>query len=85
MTSITHILESINTFSATNFFFSQNIDILQLVKHIPENVSFKLNDAEFISHLSKAQSNLDWLNNYFSKEIIPLLKKEMKKLFKKRR
>ena len=66
VTSITQILESINTFSATNFLFSQNIDLLQLVKHIPENVSFKLNDAEFISHLSNAQSHLDWINDYFS-------------------
>ena len=83
MTSITQILESINTFSATNFLFSQNIDLFQLVKHIPENVSFKLNDADFISHLSKAQSHLDWLNDYFSKQLIPLLKKEVKLLSKK--
>ena len=83
MTSISQILKSINTFSASNFLFSQNIDLLQLVKCIPENVSFRLNNADFISHLSKAQLHLDWLNDYFTKEIIPLLKKEVKNLSKK--
>lgn len=83
MDSITQILNSINTFSATNFLFSQLLEVFLLVKYVPETVSFKLNTDDLLHHLSQAQSHLDWLNDYFSKQIIPPLKKEIKKLSKK--
>ncbi len=54
-----------------------------MVKNIPEAVAFKLNNDDLIHHLSQAQSHLDWLSDYFSKQIIPSLKKEIKKLSKK--
>ena len=82
MSSITQILDSINTFSTNNFVFSEHIGVFNLLKDIPENVSLKLNDEDFIHHLSQAQSHLDWINNYFSKQILPSVKKALKKTSK---
>ena len=59
MSSITQILNSINTFSATNFLFSQLLDVFWLVKNVPETVSSKISTDDFVNHLSQAQTNLD--------------------------
>lgn len=79
VTSITQILDSIKTFSAINFTFSEHIGVFNLLKNIPENVALKLSNDDFIYHLSQAQSHLDWLNDYFKNQIIPPLKKQLKK------
>lgn len=79
MESITQILDSIKTFSAINFIFSEHIGVFNLLKSIPENIALKLNNDDFIFHLSQAQSHLDWLNDFFSNQILPSLKKALKK------
>lgn len=81
MESITHILDSINTFSTNNFIFSQYIEVFKLLKSIPDSISSKLNHEDFLYHLNHANTHLSWLNEYFDKTINPLLRKELN-LFK---
>lgn len=82
MDSITHILDSINSFSSLNFIFSSFFEPLKLLldkKSIPLSISALLNDSDFIFHLSEASRHMDWINSYFDKSINPLVKKELKK------
>lgn len=82
MDSISHILNSINTFSKINFKFSKYIDLFQLLNHIPDSISHKLNDSDFIYHLNQAISHINWIIDFFDLFINPVLKKEVSKLKK---
>lgn len=80
--SITHILNSINNFSKINFKFSKYIDLFHLLNHIPESISFKLNNNDFLFHLDQAFNHINWIIDFFDKQINPSLKKEVSKLTK---
>ena len=80
MDSITHINNLIKSFSSNSFIFSSYIEPLFLLNHIPDSISYELNNVDFIHHLNEALKHLEWLNPYFQNNINPLLKKELKKL-----
>lgn len=80
--SITSILNNINAFSKISFQFSKYIDLFQLFNHIPDSVSFKLNDSDFVYHLDQAISHIKWITDFFAKFINPTLKKEVYRLKK---
>ena len=80
MESITQILQSINSFSKQSFKFSQFIEPLLLLKKVPSDISYELNDEDFIFNLQQAFKHIDWLNDYFKNNINNLLKKEICKL-----
>ena len=82
MDSITHILNSINSFSKINFKFSKYIDLFQLLNRIPDSVSFKLNNNDFLFHLDQAFKHISWIIDFFDNQINPSLKKEVSKLTK---
>ena len=54
MDSITHIKDLINSFSKTSFLFSQFIEPLFILKNISSDISYKLNNDDFIYHLNEA-------------------------------
>ena len=76
MESITQILQSINSFSKQSFKFSQFIEPLLLLKKVPSDISYELNDEDFIFNLQQAFKHIDWLNDYFKNNINNLLKKK---------
>ncbi|WP_249028930.1 integrase core domain-containing protein [Tannockella kyphosi] len=82
MDSITSILNNLNSFSKSNFKFSQYIESLLLLKHIPSSLSDLLNTDDFIYHLQEASSHIQWLTSYFDDHIIQSLKKEVSRLKK---
>lgn len=82
MTSITQILSSIDTFSKSIFIFSQQIDVFNLLKSIPDPISQKLNNIDFVHHLSQAQYHINMLTDFFDSSINPLLTKELRNLKK---
>ena len=80
MESITQILQSINSFSKQSFKFSQFIEPLLLLKKLPSDISYELNNDDFIFNLQQAFKHIDWLNDYFKNNINNLLIKEVSKL-----
>ena len=80
MDSITYIKDFINNFSSNSFIFSTYIEPLFLLKSISSDISYKLNNDDFIHHLNEASKHIEWLNNYFKDNVNPLLKKELNKL-----
>lgn len=80
MESITQILQSINSFSKQSFKFSQFIEPLLLLKKLPSDISYELNNDDFIFNLQQAFKHIDWLNDYFKNNINDLLIKEVSKL-----
>lgn len=51
MQSITHLIDSIESFSKQNFKFSQYFQPLNVLNKIPDSISDRLNDIDFIYHL----------------------------------
>lgn len=82
MDSISVILDSIKSLSSSIFVFSQLFDVFKLLNSVPDIISNKLLNDDFIYHLEQADSNISWLHKYFENEINPHLKKELKKLKK---
>ena len=80
MESITQILQSINSFSKQSFKFSHFIEPLLLLKKLPSDISYELNNDDFIFNLQQAFNHIDWLNDYFKNNINDLLIKEVSKL-----
>lgn len=74
MASISHIKDLFNNISYNNFIFSQNQELLSLFSELPDHISFKLLDSDFIFHLSELFKHLSLVNLHFSSEILPLLK-----------
>ena len=54
MESITHLINSIESFSKQNFKFSQYFQALNLLGKIPDTVSYRLNNIDVIHHLEEA-------------------------------
>lgn len=82
MNSITHILNSINSFSSQMFVFSTFFEPLKLLldkKSLPSKISAVINDADLIFHLAEASKHIEWLSSYFEKSVNPLIKKELRK------
>ena len=80
MESITHLINSIESFSKQNFKFSQYFQALNLLGKIPDTVSYRLNDIDLIHHLEEASKHIDWLNRFFEDKINPITRKELSKL-----
>ena len=80
MDSITHIKDLINSFSKTSFLFCQFIEPLFILKNISSDISYKLNNDDFIYHLNEASKHIESLNAYLKDNVNPMLKKEVKKL-----
>lgn len=81
MHSITQqIIDSITKFSKVNFKFSKYMELFLLLKTIPDTITLLLNTDDFIYHLSEANSHLTWLNEFFENNILPTIKKEIRKL-----
>ena len=80
MESITHLINSIESFSKQNFKFSQYFQALNLLGKIPDTVSHRLNNIDVIHHLEEASKHIDWLNSFFEDKINPIAKKELSKL-----
>lgn len=80
MKSITHLINSIESFSKQNFKFSQYFQALNLLGKIPDTVSHRLNSIDVIHHLEEASKHIDWLNSFFEDKINPITKKELSKL-----
>ena len=72
MESITHLINSIESFSKQNFKFSQYFQALNLLGKIPDTVSYRLNDIDLIHHLEEASKHIDWLNRFFEDRSIQL-------------
>ena len=72
MESITHLINSIESFSKQNFKFSQYFQALNLLGKIPDTVSYRLNDIDLIHHLEEASKHIDWLNRFFEDKINPI-------------
>lgn len=51
MQSMTHLIDSIVSFSKQNFKFSQYFQPLNVLNKIPDSISDCLNDIDFIYHL----------------------------------
>ncbi|MFC4283155.1 hypothetical protein ACFOZZ_03385, partial [Catenibacterium sp. GCM10023432] len=77
MESITHLINSIESFSKQNFKFSQYFQALNLLGKIPDTVSYRLNDIDLIHHLEEASKHIDWLNRFFEDKINPITRKEL--------
>lgn len=82
MDSIAQITDILNSFSKSNFKFTQFIEFFNLIKEIPSSISYRLNNIEFITHLEQAKLHIEWLCNYFDDYINPELRKNYKKLAK---
>lgn len=80
MEYITHLINSIESFSKLNFKFSQYFQILNPLVKIPDAVSHRLNNIDVIHHLEEASKYIDWLNSFFEDKINPITKKELSKL-----
>lgn len=80
MQSITHLIDSIESFSKQNFKFSQYFQPLNILNRIPDPISDHLNDIDFIYHLDEASKHIDWLNK-FLKTISILLPKKKSLIF----
>ena len=65
MQSITHLIDSIESFSKQNFKFSQYFQPLNILNKIPDSISDHLNNVDFIYHLDEASKHIDWLNDFF--------------------
>ena len=72
MESITHLINSIESFSKQNFKFSQYFQALNLLGKIPDTVSHRLNNIDVIHHLEEASKHIDWLNSFFEDKINPI-------------
>ena len=77
MQSITHLIDSIESFSKQNFKFSQYFQPLNILNKIPDSISDHLNNIDFIYHLDEASKHIDWLNKFFEDNINPVTKKEI--------
>ena len=77
MQSITHLIDSIESFSKQNFKFSQYFQPLNILNKIPDSISDHLNNIDFIYHLDEASKHIDWLNRFFEDNINPVTKKEI--------
>lgn len=82
MNTITHILNKLNVLSQSHFKFTKYLESLKLINYIPSSVSDQLLSEEFIYHLNKGLSYLDWLIEFFDVNINPALKKEYLRLKK---
>ncbi|WP_173668977.1 hypothetical protein [Sharpea azabuensis] len=72
MASKTQIKKVIDKFSKHNFKFLKFIELLLLVKNIPENVSNALKDVDLIYHIDEAHNHISWITDYFDgKSILP--------------
>lgn len=72
MASKTQIKKVIDKFSKHNFKFLKFIELLLLVKNIPENVSNALKDVDLIYHIDEAHNHISWFTDYFDgKSILP--------------
>lgn len=80
MQSITHLINSIESFSKQNFKFSQYFQPLIILSRIPDSISDHLNDIDFIYHLDEASKHIDWINKFFEDNINPVAKKEISHL-----
>lgn len=80
MQSITHLINSIESFSKQNFKFSQYFQPLIILSRIPDSISDHLNDIDFIYHLDEASKHIDWINKFFEDNINPVTKKEISHL-----
>lgn len=59
MESITHLINSIESFSKQNSKFSQYFQVLNLLVKIPDAVSHHLNNIDVIHHLEEALKHID--------------------------
>ena len=59
MDTIAQIKSNIDNFSKLIFKFTQFIDLLFLLKHIPDEIASRLNDTNFIYHISEASRCLE--------------------------
>lgn len=80
MKSITHLIDSIESFSKQNFKFSQYLQPLNILNRITDSISNRLNEIDFIHHLDDASKHVDWLNKFFEDSINPVTKKEISHL-----
>ena len=80
MQSITHLINSIESFSKQNFKFSQYFQPLNILNKIPDSISDHLNNVDFIYHLDEASKHIDWLNDFFENNINPITKKQLSHL-----
>jgi len=80
MHSITHLIDSIESFSKQNFKFSQFVQPLNILNKIPDSISDLLNNIDFIYHLEEASKHIDWLNSFFEENINPITKREISHL-----
>ena len=80
--SITSILNNINSFSKSNFKFTQLIEPLLILHHIPEKISSLLNSDDFLYHLQQASFHTSWLNDFINDFVSHILKKEISHLKK---
>ena len=80
MQSITHLIDSIESFSKQNFKFSQYFQPLNILNKIPDSISDHLNNVDFIYHLDEASKHIDWLNDFFENNINPITKKQLSHL-----
>ena len=76
MQSITHLIDSIESFSKQNFKFSQYFQPLNILNRISDSISDHLNNIDFIYHLDEASKHIDWLNRFFEDNINPVTKKK---------
>ena len=58
MESITHLINSIESFSKQNFKFSQYFQALNLLGKIPDTVSYRLNNIDVFIILKRLQNTL---------------------------
>ena len=80
MQSITHLIDSIESFSKQNFKFSQYFQPLNILNKIPDSISDHLNNVDFIYHLDEVSKHIDWLNDFFENNINPITKKQLSHL-----
>ena len=74
MASKTQIKKVIDKFSKQNFKFLKFIELLLLVKNIPENVSNALKDVDLIYHIDEACNHISWITDYFDRKINPAVR-----------
>ena len=75
MDSITQFRDTYNSFSKLNFDFSRDIETLLLLKTIPDSLSEKLENSEFLHHLNEAIRHLEYVCEYMNIDINPELRK----------
>lgn len=74
MASKTQIKKVIDKFSKQNLKFLKFIELLLLVKNIPENVSNALKDTDLIYHIDEAHNHISWIIDYFDGKINPAVR-----------